>query len=172
MEDGGGEHRDGLWGRRVYSASCCTSGTVCTIYTPLSTGIASYHLPSFRTAVSLPLLIHPIKLHFSRNASRHAVTSRISTATRGGATIRIGTRMEILFIWQPRHDADRTRLRKKKSLRKAISNPHPDHPCPGARPPSCSWTASRTFVEIVFVRESSRSPLRLVYSGRGIRGYI
>ena len=125
-----------------------------------------------QTAVSIALLIHPIKLHFSRNASRHAVTSRISTATRGGATIRIGTRMEILFIWQPRHDADRTRLRKKKSLRKAISNPHPDHPCPGARPPSCSWTASRTFVEIVFVRESSRSPLRLVYSGRGIRGYI
>ena len=156
----------------VYSASCCTSGTLYKIYTFISTIVTPCHRRLCRTAVSLPLLIHPIRLHFSRNASRHAFTSRISTATRGGATIRIGTRMEILFIWQPRHDADRTRLRKKKSLRKAISNPHPDHPCPGARHTSCSWTASRTFVEIVFVRESSRSPLRLVYSGRGIRGYI
>lgn len=156
----------------VYSASCCTSGTLYKIYTFISTIVTPCHRRLCRTAVSLPLLIHPIRLHFSRNASRHAFTSRISTATRGGATIRIGTRMEILFIWQPRHDADRTRLRKKKSLRKAISKPHPDHPCPGARHPSCSWTASRTFVEIVFVRESSRSPLRLVYSGRGIRGYI
>ena len=131
MEDGGGEHRDGALGAFI---GLCAA--------PLAYKEPTVLLvPSLHPAVvgSVGLQYHclsssaPSELHCSHNASRHAVTSHISTATRGGAPMRIGTRMEILFIWQPRHDADRTRLRKK-SLRKAISNPHPDHPCPGARP--------------------------------------
>ena len=123
-------------------------------------------------AVSLPLLIRSFRIAL---LTRCITTSRHFTRlnSHSGRCTHADWYQDGNFVYlaAKTRDADRTRLRKK-SLRKAISNPHPDHPCPGACPPSCSWTASRAFVEIVFVRESSRSPLRLVYSGRGIRGYI